>query len=140
MPFDGFWLPHIKALDNLNAVIDILSIKENWCQGSLSTPEGAYCIRGAMMMQGNYADVVVIMDLEPVILEAIHEFSNTRLRNHKHRRIEGFNDHPETKHEHVVRVLELARSKLITKAFEQQFPTPPKTRLRRVFDFVFQWR
>lgn len=142
MPFDGFGLPNFKALDNLNAVIDMLGTKEKWCKGKLSTPEGAYCIRGAIMMQTQCIEGVVVRDLEPVILEAIHEFASKKYGRYKYGRIESFNDDRETQHEHVVQVLELARSKLITKAFEQQFPTlqPPKTRFRRVLDYVFQWK
>ena len=98
MPFDGVELIAADPLHKIDAVIDLLATPERWCKGALKSHDGRHCIRGAVRA----VDGVEV--LEPAILRAIGEVAGTRFR-----RIESFNDHPNTGHEQVLAVLDRAR-------------------------------
>jgi hypothetical protein len=101
MPFDGVsFLP--DELQKIDAVIDLLATPDRWCKGALRSHDGRYCIRGAVRAV-DAADT-----LEPVILQAIGEVAGRRFR-----RIESFNDHPNTSHEEVIAVLNRARDNIL---------------------------
>ena len=97
MPFDGVEVVHHDKLRQLDAVIGLLATPERWCKGALKSHDGRHCIRGAMLAMG--AD-----SLEPAILRAIGDVAGPRFR-----RIESFNDHPQTGHEQVLAALQRAR-------------------------------
>ncbi len=98
MPFDGIGYISSEPLHKIDAVIDLLSTPDKWCKGALRSHDGRYCIRGAVMSVG------ATDALEPVILHAIGEVAGRRFR-----RIESFNDYPNTTHEQIVAVLHRAR-------------------------------
>jgi hypothetical protein len=98
MPFDGVGYISNEPLRKIDAVIDLLSVPDKWCKGALRSHDGRYCIRGAVMSVG------ATDALEPAILQAIGEVAGRRFR-----RIESFNDYPNTTHEQVVAVLQRAR-------------------------------
>ena len=101
MPFDGAGFGYNESLQKLDTVIDLLETPDRWCKGALRSHDGRYCIRGAIRAVSG-SDV-----LEPAILQAIGQVANRRFR-----RIEAFNDHPNTTHDQVVTVLARARSNL----------------------------
>ena len=82
-------------------MIDLLETPDRWCKGALRSHDGRYCIRGAIRAVSG-SDV-----LEPAILHAIGQVAGRRFR-----RIEAFNDHPNTTHDQVVAVLARARNNL----------------------------
>jgi hypothetical protein len=98
MPFDGVEVVYRDQLQRIDAVIDLLATPDRWCKGALKSHDGRHCIRGAVRALD--ADA-----LEPVILRAIGEVAGPRFR-----RIESFNDHPQTSHEQVLTVLRRART------------------------------
>ena len=103
MPFDGIrYEGRIQALDKMDKVIDLLSDERRWCQKHLQTPDGRYCIVGAMGAAGGE------VELKRPILRAI-----AQLTGRSYGRIEDFNDHPVTTHPLVVRVLWQARENII---------------------------
>jgi hypothetical protein len=101
MPFDGAGFGYNESLHKLDTVIDLLETPDRWCKGALRSHDGRYCIRGAIRAVSG-SDV-----LEPAILQAIGQVAGRRFR-----RIEAFNDHPNTTHDQVVSVLARARSNL----------------------------
>ena len=101
MPFDGAGFGYNESLQKLDTVIDLLETPDRWCKGALRSHDGRYCIRGAIRAVSG-SDV-----LEPAILNAIGQIAGRRFR-----RIEAFNDHPNTTHDQVVSVLARARSNL----------------------------
>jgi hypothetical protein len=101
MPFDGAGFGYNESLQKLDTVIDLLETPDRWCKGALRSHDGRYCIRGAIRAVSG-SDV-----LEPAILQAIGQVAGRRFR-----RIEAFNDHPNTTHDQVVSVLARARSNL----------------------------
>ena len=100
MPFDGVGFPN-QSLQKIDEVIDLLATPEKWCKGALRSHDGRYCIRGAVRAV-DAADA-----LEPMILDAIGQVAGRRFR-----RIESFNDHPNTSHEQVLAVLHRTRDNL----------------------------
>jgi hypothetical protein len=103
MPFDGTrYEGRNPALDKMDKVIDLLSDERRWCKRRLQTPDGRYCIVGAMKA----ADGEV--ELKRPILLAIEQVTG-----HSYARIEDFNDHPATTHPPVVRVLWQARANVV---------------------------
>jgi hypothetical protein len=102
MPFDGIGYVSTEPLYKIDAVIDLLSTPDRWCKGALRSHDGRYCIRGAVMSVG------ATDQLEPAILQAIGEVAGRRFR-----RIESFNDYPNTTHEQVVAVLRRARASMV---------------------------
>ena len=103
MPFDGVGFVSNESLQKIDAVIDLLGSPDKWCKGALRSHDGRYCIRGAVRAV-DAADL-----LEPTILNAIGEVAGKRFR-----RIESFNDHPNTSHEQVVAVLTRARDNIVS--------------------------
>ena len=101
MPFDGVGYVSSEPLRKIDAVLDLLSTPDKWCKGALRSHDGRYCIRGAVMSVG------ATDQLEPAILQAIGEVAGRRFR-----RIESFNDYPNTTHEQVVTVLQRARDNM----------------------------
>jgi hypothetical protein len=117
MPFDGVGLIGNESVRKIDEVIDLLATPEKWCKGALRSHDGRYCIRGAVRAV-DAADV-----LEPPILDAIGEVAGKRFR-----RIESFNDHPNTSHDQVLAVLGRARANLALgragPAIQQTAPAP----------------
>lgn len=103
MPFDGVGFAGYESLQKIDAVIDLLATPDKWCKGALRSHDGRYCIRGAVRAVDG-ADL-----LEPAILQAIGEVAGKRFR-----RIESFNDHPNTSHEQIIAVLDRARDNIIS--------------------------
>lgn len=101
MPFDGVGFVSAKSLQKIDAVIDRLATPDKWCKGALRSHDGRYCIRGAVRAVG------AAEFLEPIILQAIGEVAGKRFR-----RIESFNDHPNTSHDQVLAVLARARDNI----------------------------
>jgi hypothetical protein len=101
MPFDGIGFIGNESVRKIDEVIDLLGTPDRWCKGALRSHDGRYCIRGAVRAV-DAADA-----LEPSILEAIGQVAGKRFR-----RIESFNDHPNTSHEQVLAVLYRARENL----------------------------
>ncbi len=123
MPFDGTgYERRIQALDKIDEVIDLLGDEKRWCKGFVKTPDGRYCILGAM--QAVHAGKELA---EPIMLAI------SQVTGHSHW-IDRFNDHPLTTHADVLKVLQQARLNSLTAA-----PTTPKprvgawARLRSVF-------
>ncbi len=98
MPFDGLGFVADESVRKLDAVIDLLGTPDRWCKGALRSHDGRYCIRGAIRAVDG-AEL-----LEPAILQAIGQVAGRRFR-----RIEAFNDHPNTGHDQVIAVLSRAR-------------------------------
>lgn len=101
MSFDGAGFGYNESLQKLDAVIDLLETPDRWCKGALRSHDGRYCIRGAVRAVSG-SDL-----LEPAILQAVGQVAG-----HRFRRIEAFNDHPNTTHDQVVAVLTRTRSNL----------------------------
>ena len=101
MPFDGVGFIGNESVRKMDEVIDLLGTPDKWCKGALRSHDGRYCIRGAVRAV-DAADT-----LEPSILQAIGQVAGKRFR-----RIESFNDHPNTSHEQVLAVLYRARENL----------------------------
>ena len=102
MPFDGVGFIGNESVRKLDEVIDLLATPDKWCKGALRSHDGRYCIRGAVRA------VDAAAALEAPILEAIGQVAGRRFR-----RIESFNDHPNTSHEQVLAVLTRARDNLL---------------------------
>ena len=114
MPFDGTgYEGRIQALDKMDKVIDLLSDERRWCKNHLRTPDGRYCLLGAM----EAADATI--ELERPVLLAIEQVTG---RNYWW--IQNFNDHPLTTHADVVKVLRQARENILTAS-----PTVTKERV-----------
>jgi len=115
MPFDGTRHEgRNPALDKMDTVIDLLSDQRRWCKRQLRSPDGRYCIVGAM----GAADAVA--ELKAPILLAIEQVTGHVWR------IEDFNDHPTTTHALVTTVLHQARRNIIngsSRAAQQRIGT-----------------
>ena len=102
MPFDGVGLASDDRLGKIDKVIDLLATPDRWLQGALRDGNGRYCLRGAMMA------VDALVSLRPVILRAIKDVTGKYFLQ-----VETFNDHFDTRHDQVLRVLVLARDKIV---------------------------
>jgi len=102
MPFDGVGLGLDERVGKIDKVIELLATPDRWCKGTLKTHDGRRCIRGAIMA------VDGVGTLQPVVLRAINEVTGRH-----YRRIESFNDHPDTDHSQVAEVLSRARDDLV---------------------------
>jgi hypothetical protein len=102
MPFDGvsFGSAELRTIDS---VIDLISTPDKWCKGNIRTGDGRFCLRGAMR-EVDGADA-----MSPTILAAVYEVTGRH-----YRRIESFNDHPQTDHGQVIAVLLRAREHVAT--------------------------
>ncbi len=112
MPFDGRNFIENRALDRIDAVTRLLATERRWCKGSLQTPDGRYCLVGAM--QAVHAQAL----LEPFILRAIRDVTGRSCW-----RIEAFNDRRSTDHATVLCVLHRARERIA--AGEPPYPARP---------------
>jgi hypothetical protein len=111
MPFDGtVFEARVRSLDKIDKVIDLLSDETRWCKKQLKTPDGRYCIAGAIVA------VDATMDLKKAIFLAIEQVTGDYYRS-----IEAFNDHQRTTHALVVKVLQTARGNMLGES-------PPATR------------
>jgi hypothetical protein len=102
MPFDGLGYIAGERREKIDAVIDLMASPDRWCKGALRSVDGRYCLRGAILAE-NAAAL-----LEAPILQAICEVSGRR-----YRRIESFNDDPQTDYPMIAAVLLRARSNII---------------------------
>ena len=123
MPFDGVGFVADEPVQKFDAVIDLIGTPHRWCKGALRSHDGRYCIRGAIRAV-NGAEL-----LEPAILQAIGQVAGRRFR-----RIEAFNDHPNTTHDQVVAVLARARHN-----FEAGPSLRAARRLRRPAASMLAW-
>jgi hypothetical protein len=98
MPFDGE--PFSIALHKLDQAIALLSSPERWGKGAEVSPDGRFCIMGALRAVG--ADRL----LHPLILRSIAEV----LGQHLH--VQEFNDSDDTDHALMLKVLGHARTRL----------------------------
>jgi hypothetical protein len=120
MPFDGIAFAFSNdRLTKLDKVIELLATPEKWCKDTLRTPDGRYCIRGAIMA------VDGLGTLKPVVLQAINELTSVHYRS-----IESFNDYPHTAHAQVVDVLARARHNLVLRQSRSTAPAPVGWRAR----------
>src|ERR1700726_3681373 len=125
MPFDGVGLGLDERIGKMDKVIDLLGTPDRWCKGTLKTHDGRRCIRGAIMA------VDGVGTLQPTVLRAINEVTGRH-----YRRIESFNDHPDTDHGQVVEVLARARDDLVAGRFggagivRRNHRATPRRRLR----------
>ena len=113
MPFDGtVYEGRARSLDKMDKVIDLLCDETRWCKKQLKTPDGRYCIAGAMMA------VDASSELRKPILLAVEQVTG-----HHYCSIETFNDNQLTTHALVLKVLRRARENMLADA-------PPATRPR----------
>jgi hypothetical protein len=104
MPFDGtVFESRVRSLDRMDRVIDLLSDERRWCKRQLQTPDGRYCIAGAI------TTVDARSDLRKPILLAIEQVTGYHYPS-----IETFNDHQLTTHALVLKVLGQARENLLS--------------------------
>ena len=102
MPFDSTrYEGRNPVLDKMDKVIDLLSDERRWCKRQLQSPDGRYCIFGAMRA------AEAVAELKAPIRLAIEQLTGHVLP------IEDFNDHPTTTHALVVRVLRQARENIV---------------------------
>lgn len=104
MPFDGAEKEFDERLrvltqiaDEIERVATLLEREDQWCKGTLSTPDGRHCILGAM------SAVKAGRVVELVLLNAIKDVTGRRFS-----RIDAFNDAASTSHAHVLAVLKRA--------------------------------
>jgi len=103
MPFDGSgYEGRVQALDKMDRVIDLLSDPRHWCKKRLRTPDGRYCLLGAIRAEG------LVNELVAPLLLAIEQVTGHSWR------IEEFSDHPLTTHAVVLKVLGRARENILT--------------------------
>src|SRR5438034_10114270 len=98
MPFDGVGFGFDDRMSKIDKVINLLATPDRWCKGTLRTHDGRHCIRGAIMA------VDGVGTLQPVVLRAINEVTGRH-----YRRIEAFNDRPDTGSSRVLEVVGGAR-------------------------------
>ena len=103
MPFDGIGFAFDDRVSKIDEVIDLLATPDKWCKAQFKTPDGRYCLRGAIRA------VEGAEFLKPIVLRAIREVTGER-----YLRIESFNDHPYTQHAQVLRVLARARQLVVS--------------------------
>src|SRR5260370_24359949 len=102
MRLDGGGCVGREPSDKIDAVIELIGTPDRWCKGALRSHDGRYCIRGAVRaVDGSEL-------LEPAILQAVVELAGRRFR-----RIEAFNDHPNTSHDQIVAGLSRARDHIM---------------------------
>jgi hypothetical protein len=114
MPFDGIGSISEERLRKIDAVSELLASPNRWYKGALTSHDGRHCIRGAILAVGASGL------LEPSVLQAIHDVTGKKFR-----RIEAFNDHPDTEHDQVVAVLARTRENLAATATAVRLARPP---------------
>jgi hypothetical protein len=123
MPFDGVGFTGNEYSQQIDAVIDLLDVPERWTKGSFRTPDGRYCLRGAIRT----VDKNEL--LGPTILEAIRQITGKNYYN-----IERFNDSYWTDHPMVLTVLAKARGNVAAGRVSM-----PSTTAIRVSRFRRSW-
>lgn len=120
MPLDGSDLGLFAnhPLAKLGAVESLLASAHQWCKGKMRDSDGRHCLVGAIQA------VEARQILEPIILRAARQIGGKR-----YWRIEYFNDDPLTTHADVLRVLRLARDKIIAEMIEPDQRRPWRDRL-----------
>jgi hypothetical protein len=102
MPFDGAgFRNHLRILDKMDKAMDLLGDEARWCTKHWRTPDGRYCIRGAIEA------VDGVRELKKPIALAIRQVTG---RTFLH--IEHFNDHALTTHALVKQVLRQTRANI----------------------------
>ena len=120
MPFDGVGFSANEYSQKLDAVIRLLENPERWGKGSFRTPDGRYCLRGAI----GTVDKTEVLKL--AILDAINDITGKSYIN-----IEGFNDNRSTDHATILLVLARARENIATGRFAMPVESPIRVRLLR---------
>ena len=104
MPFDGTgYERRVQALDKMDKVIDLLSDERRWCKWFLKTPDGRYCILGALRAVQAEKELA-----EPIMLAI------SQVIGRKWWIIHTFNDDPRTTHADVLKVLRQARENILS--------------------------
>lgn len=102
MPFDGIsYERRLKALDKMNQVIQLLGDERRWCKRELETDDGRRCVVGAL----------IAVDADTLLKEPIR-CAIEQVTGEYYLKVEAFNDHPQTTHALVIRVLEQARANI----------------------------
>jgi hypothetical protein len=113
MPFDGtVYEGRVRTHHKMDKVIDLLSDETRWCKKQLKTPDGRYCIAGAIVAVGAAAEL-----REPILLAV------EQVTGHHYCSIETFNDNQLTTHALVLKVLGRAHENMLA-------DTPPAPRPR----------
>src|ERR1044071_5760839 len=101
MPFDAAYFEADVRLSQIDSVIQLIGIPQNWVKRRRRTGDGQFCVNGALVELN-------ARKLQSVVLEAINQVSGKRYGS-----IEAFNDDVETSHVIVMRVLGCARANLL---------------------------
>jgi hypothetical protein len=129
MPFDGVGLSADEYSQKIDAVIDLLGNPERWGKGSFRTPDGRYCLRGAIRT----VDKNEV--LGPTILEAARQVTGKNYYN-----IERFNDSHWTDHSMVLTVLSRAQENVSAGRLVMSSTTAIRvSRPRRYWKCVTAW-
>lgn len=102
MPFDGTGFVPNEYLQQIDEIIDLIGTPDRWCKRNFRAPGGRYCLRGAIREVDRFETI------RGIILETIQDTTG-----HAYRKIEAFNDDPQTSHQQVVEVLLRARDNII---------------------------
>jgi hypothetical protein len=124
MPFDGTSYERpLKALDKIDQVIQLLGDERRWCKRELETDDGRRCIVGAL----------IAVDAATLLKEPIR-CAIEQVTGEYYLKVEAFNDHPQTTHSLVVRVLDQARANIANAdSLAPHFDHVPPTRFWRNF-------
>jgi len=99
MPFDGGEFTYRqRMIETIDEVLELFDVESKWCKGKLKTPDGWYCILGALLEVGAASLV------RGVILKAAKAVTG-----HRYSRIEHFNDDPPTDYPTLIATLRRAR-------------------------------
>jgi hypothetical protein len=99
MPFDGTgYQRRSTVLDKIDQVIRLLSDEQRWCKRRLQTREGRRCIVGALIA----VDALILKEPIRVAIEQV--------TGEYYLKLEAFNDHAQTTHALVMKVLQQARA------------------------------
>jgi hypothetical protein len=129
MPFDGVGFSGNEFSQKIDAVIDLLGVPERWGQGSFRTPDGRYCLRGAIRT----VDQNEV--LGPTVLDAINQVTGKN-----YHKIERFNDSVLTDHAMVLAVLARARENIAAGRFHMPLtPVIRVSRPRRCWNRMTAW-
>ena len=101
MPFDVAGFEADDRVSQIDDLIRLIGVAQNWVKGRRRTGDGRFCVNGAVIELN-------AIRLRPVILEAINQVTGKRYRS-----LEVFNDDTETTHFVLTRVLDRARADLI---------------------------
>jgi len=129
MPFDGVGFSANEYSQKLDAVIDLIGTPERWGKGRFRSPDGRYCLRGAIRS----LDKSEI--LGPVVLEAINQVTGK-----DYFILERFNDSERTNHAMILTVLGRARENIAAGRFRMTSTSQIRVNLfRRWCNRVTAW-